>query len=260
MSTAQYFDSAGISIRFTDTGEGVPVILVHGYTGSVAMWEALIQDLSKHCRVIALDCRGHGLSGKPHDTEAYGLAMVTDVVRLMNHLNLATAHIVGYSMGAEIALKLTTEYPDRVLSLSMGGSGWSGENDYALYQGLSKSLGESASFGPMIRAMTPAGQSGPTDEEIAAMDTLLQGQDIAALTAVAQAMKGIINVTQAELSTVQVPVLGVAGEHDPERGNLEKMIGVAPKFSMNVLAGKDHMSAMTDPQHNQLIVDFITCQ
>ena len=50
-------------------------------------------------RVIALDCRGHGQSGKPQDPGQYGLEMVRDVVRLLDHLNVERAHVVGYAMG-----------------------------------------------------------------------------------------------------------------------------------------------------------------
>ena len=66
------------------------------------MWPEVIHDLSHDCRVIALDCRGHGKSDKPTDPSQYGIEMVNDVVRLMDHLGIAKAHIIGYSMGGSI--------------------------------------------------------------------------------------------------------------------------------------------------------------
>ena len=118
----QFFESDGVQIRFVDAGEGVPVLLVHGYTGDAEMWSftGTAAVLAAQFRIIALDCRGHGQSGKPHTPESYGMAMADDVVRLMDRLEIDRAHIVGYSMGAEIALKLATSHPERVLSVVVG--------------------------------------------------------------------------------------------------------------------------------------------
>jgi pimeloyl-ACP methyl ester carboxylesterase len=79
--------------------------------------------LSQEFRVIAFDNRGHGKSEKPHEANAYGLAMVQDVENLLDHLGLERAYIVGYSMGSAIALKFLTMHPDRVRSAVIGGSG-----------------------------------------------------------------------------------------------------------------------------------------
>jgi len=103
-----YFDSAGVRIHYTDEGWGTPVLLVHGF-GMVANVEwrmpGLIGALSKEYRVIALDARGHGRSGKPYNPNQYGIQMVEDLVRLMDHLKIEKAHVVGYSMGGFITSK-----------------------------------------------------------------------------------------------------------------------------------------------------------
>jgi pimeloyl-ACP methyl ester carboxylesterase len=62
--------------------------------------------LAANYHVIALDCRGFGQSGKPHDPAQYGVEMGLDVIRLLDHLRINTAHVVGYSMGAHIAAHL----------------------------------------------------------------------------------------------------------------------------------------------------------
>ena len=82
----------------------------------------IIDTLAKDFRVIALDCRGHGKSDKPHDATKYGNEMIEDVARLMDHLNIPKAHIVGYSMGGAITGKFITMHPDRVLTAVFGGS------------------------------------------------------------------------------------------------------------------------------------------
>ncbi|MDR3404195.1 MAG: alpha/beta hydrolase [Chthoniobacter sp.] len=124
---ADDFDSAGVKIHYTVQGTGQPVILIHGLYASGQMnWGApgIIDDLAQHYRVIALDCRGHGQSDKPTGDADYGIKMVDDVVRLMDHLQLPSANIVGYSMGGMIALKLAAAHPDRVRSVVLGGMGW----------------------------------------------------------------------------------------------------------------------------------------
>lgn len=110
----RFFDSAGVRIRYVEEGRGEPVVLVHGYTSDIeGQWieTGVSPALSRHHRVIAFDARGHGKSGKPHDPRAYGPEMARDVVRLLDHLGIAKAHVVGYSMGAHIVAQLLTLHP-----------------------------------------------------------------------------------------------------------------------------------------------------
>ena len=252
-----FFDSDGVSIHYTDHGEGVPVVMVHGFTGNGENWSG--PDGEQGFRFIAMDCRGHGMSDKPHDVNAYGTKMVEDVRRLMDFLELGKAHLVGYSMGAEIILKFGVTYPDRVLSLVMGGSGWSGEPDAENYSLLGESLATHQSFGPALRAMAGDGASSDaiTDADIAEIDVLLQSQDIEALAVVAKAMPQNLNLAEADISAIEFAIMGLAGEHDPERANLEKMSGVVPDFSMRVFPDRDHMSAPLDPEFKNSIIDFL---
>ena len=235
-------------------------MLVHGYAGTAKMWTdtGVKQSLLETFRVIAIDCRGHGRSDKPHDTASYGAEMVADIVRLLDERGIKRAHVVGYSMGAEIGLKLATQYPERVQSLVLGGSGWSGKSDNALYQLIAESLEKSGSVGDVLRAITPAGHPEPTDATIASADELLKGNDIEALVAVAKSMGNIIDLSSQQLSDIQIPVLGIAGENDRERGNLEKMVGVVPNFTMKVLPGRDHVDAPSDPRFEGIITEFLS--
>jgi len=101
-SQDHFFESAGVSIRFEDTGRGTPVVIIHGWSGTAKMWaEAGVEQsrLGKF-RLITIGCRGHGRGDKPHDTASYGTEMVTDLVRLLDELDVRRAHIVGYSMSS----------------------------------------------------------------------------------------------------------------------------------------------------------------
>src|SRR5919106_4349900 len=115
----RFFDSNGVRIRFVEQGQGAPVVLIHGYTGNLErhwMNNGVFAALAKDYRVIAMDARGHGKSDKPHDVKAYGPEMAQDIVRLLDHLKIERAHIIGYSMGAIIAGHLLTTNPERFLT------------------------------------------------------------------------------------------------------------------------------------------------
>src|SRR5262249_54430178 len=125
--TPRTFNANGTKIAYFVQGKGEPVVLIHGWLSSARVNWALpgiSGHLAKDYRVIALDVRGHGLSDKPAKEEAYGPELVKDVVRLLDHLKIKKAHIVGYSMGGIIAGNFIARHPDRVLSGTLGGMGW----------------------------------------------------------------------------------------------------------------------------------------
>lgn len=266
------FDSDGVPIHYLDMGgDGAPVVLIHSFTSSSDMWTKAGFEPSDDLRFIALDVRGHGRSGKPEDPAAYGVEMVEDVVRLMDHLELDDAHVAGYSMGAEIALKLATEHPERVRSLVTGGSGWSPAEAYEVYQFASMGLESAATFGESVTAMMPPEV---TEEAMAfLLDSMEQhgietdNEDTAALAHVARSMNEIIDLPEEALAAIEVPVLGIASENDSELPNIARMDGVVPDFSLVLIpAGPtgdpslDHLGATLDPLFEASIIEFLSEQ
>jgi pimeloyl-ACP methyl ester carboxylesterase len=125
--TSQTFDAKGVKIHYLIVGKGEPVVLIHGlYSSAEINWSAvgIVKELAKDHQVIALDLPGHGKSDKPEKEDAYGMQMVEDVVLLMDHVKVKKAHVVGYSLGGIIAMKLIATHTDRVLSGTLGGMGW----------------------------------------------------------------------------------------------------------------------------------------
>lgn len=123
----RYFDSNGVQIYFTDEGQGEPVVLVHGVGANADLnWRrpGVIRRLARDYRVIAFDLRGHGRSGQPIEPSRYGIELVEDIPRLMDHLGIEKAHVAGYSLGGFILLKLLTVHPDRVQSAALCAAGW----------------------------------------------------------------------------------------------------------------------------------------
>ena len=256
------FDSGGVTIHYTIQGQGDPVVLIHGFSASAASnWGSpgIIAGLAEDYQVIALDNRGHGLSGKPHDVEQYGLEMVQDAVRLLDHLKIARAHFVGYSMGGFITMKMLTLHPDRMITAVLGGAGWMQEGDGMgdLGEELAKSLEEGRGFGPLIEGLTPEGQPGPTEEEIQNINALLTfTNDTKALAAAIRGMAELA-VEEKELKANKVPVLALIGEMDPLKAGVDAMEDVLSNFQVVVIDGADHMTAFTDPSFLEALRGFL---
>lgn len=117
-----YFNQQGCQIYYEDVGRGEPVILIHGLGSSTLDWEYQIPELQKNFRVIAVDVRGHGRSGKPVQTYSIP-TFANDISVLIQHLNLHKPHVIGISMGGMIALQLAVDHPELLGSLTIVNSG-----------------------------------------------------------------------------------------------------------------------------------------
>jgi pimeloyl-ACP methyl ester carboxylesterase len=251
---AQSFDSNGVQIQYVDQGRGAPVVLLHGFTGSYARhWEGpgVIGALeSAGYRVIAMDCRGHGQSGKPHDASQYGLEMVQDVLRLLDHLHIDRAHIVGYSMGGGIAAQLLVRYPNRVKTVTLLGAGWEGDDPTAL-RSLMAELADGFAKRDASALVARVAASGPntpapTAAEIAAMnEALFARNDALALSACARSMTALFEVSADRLRAVTVPVLAIGGELDtPNVESVARMKTVVRGLQVVELPGANHATSV----------------
>lgn len=253
----RYFDSDGLRIRYVVAGEGEPVVLVHGFVFAMEPnWidTGFFEALSRDYRVVALDLRGHGKSDKPHDAARYGVEMIRDVLRLMDHLQVERAHVVGYSMGGELALKLLELAPDRLLSLVLGGAGWVQPGDFK-----HRSWAEGAELlvqvkpGESISSYVWPEESERPPEAIRAV---FDDNDAAALAAVS---RGMLEVTVPEevLRSSRVPTLVVFGEQDWIRPSGDAMPAVMPGLTMHVIPGQDHGAVMGSDAFKRLVRTFL---
>jgi pimeloyl-ACP methyl ester carboxylesterase len=115
----QQFTAEGVTLRFRELGSGDPVVLIHGYSASLESMAGVANALSTTHRVIALDVRGFGRSSKFADAARFGTLMADDVVRLLDHLRLSRAHLVGHSMGALIAANVAARSAARVATATL---------------------------------------------------------------------------------------------------------------------------------------------
>lgn len=264
-----FVDSAGVKIRFTDQGcptldQGVPIILLHGMLGTLEMnWEhtGIAKELAKNHRVIAIDLRGHGQSGKPHDPLGYGFDMVKDVLRVMNHLKIEKAHFLGYSLGSTITVRLMASFPDRVASAMLGGGGWTKPGNKADLEFVTKvadSLAGGKGMGPVIRHMTPKGQEPPSDEEIAMINESIEAtNDVKAMACVFRGMPELF-VAEELIRDCKVPCLALVGENDPAKITVDLLKEAKPDCKTVILEGADHMSAIVHPRFLEEVMAFLT--
>ncbi len=233
--TDGYFQTSdGVRIHYLEAGKehatGAPVILIHGYTGTAqGNWFAngIADALAARHWVVAIDCRGHGQSDKPHDPKRYGPRMTEDVIELMDHLKIAKAHVHGYSMGGMITGQLLAKHPERFLTAAFGGSGV-------------------PEVDAKHKAEVPADKPGPDPKEAEASQKLrhIPSRDDEALAAVRGYPWKPEERAQIDLTKIKIPVLAINGEFDRPNAKTHRMQRELANFKSVVLPGKSHLTAI----------------
>jgi pimeloyl-ACP methyl ester carboxylesterase len=240
-----FFDSAGVRIHYEVFGEGEPLVLVHGFVANLQVnWVATgwVDTLRPLRQVIALDCRGHGESDKPYDPAAYGEAMADDVVRMMDHLEIERADLMGYSMGGRISLDLMTRYGDRFSRAVLGGVG------------AGATRRDRTSVAQALLAHDASSVSDPIAKGFRLLAERIGG-DMKALAAVRQ---GFRRLDLDALQDVSMPVLMVVGEHDVIVGDPGPLAKLIPGCRLEILSGKDHLTAVADRRFKDAVVGFLS--
>ena len=244
----------GIAIAYQEWGEQAslpPVVLHHGFVADAnANWvlpgvvEALLA-AGRH--VVAPDARGHGRSEKPHDPSFYGeQRMARDLAVLLEVIGADQIDLVGYSMGAVVALIFASEQ-ERVRRLVVGGVG-AGIIECG---GVDRRAVSNESVIEALSAADPAalGESGASSFRALA-DAL--GADRRAMVAQARSVfRG-----QIALNRISAPTLVLAGEDDPLAVRPALLAGAIPDARLQIVSG-DHVGAVADARFTRSIVDFL---
>lgn len=259
-----YFNSGDTPIRYLVDGSGKPVVLIHGITRTADLdWveTGVFRALSAHFRVIALDNRGHGKSGKPHSAEEYGTKMLRDILGLLDHLQIERVHLVGYSMGGRMALKMMTLWPERIKSVVLIGSGGVlEERDLAVFHQLADSLEAGTGATPLLRAIWPEGPNSLSDEQVEAIDQqVLAANDRRAMAAVARGFRQW-KVAEASLRASRVPVLALVGSRDPALSAVWRLKSRLDPLQIQVIEGADHVGVMRRPELVETLKEFINTE
>jgi pimeloyl-ACP methyl ester carboxylesterase len=244
------FSHDGLEFSYFDEGErdAPPTLLIHGFASSaVVNWvhPGWLQTLTQAGRrVVALDNRGHGGSGKPHDPAAYHPSLMAgDAAALLDHLGIERADVMGYSMGARISAFLAVEHEARVRSLVWGGLGiglvhgvgdWDPIADALLAPSLDDVVHER---GRMFRAFADK-----------------TGSDRLALAACISSNR--VLVTQSQLSAISAPTLIAVGTRDDIAGSPHDLAELMPDARAVDIPNRDHMLAVGDKAFKAAVLDF----
>jgi pimeloyl-ACP methyl ester carboxylesterase len=242
--------ATGVTLAYDDVGaaELTTRVLVHGYASNRrggwqrTGWYAALD--ARRERRIAIDLRGHGESLRSHDPADYDLsAMAADIIAVLDHLVVARASLVGFSLGARVALACALDHPGRFEHLVLGGVGM-------------RLFDPPGDMGAMAQAMRTE------DVETIAQPLLrsfrqfadAQGEDRLALAACSEG-RGRTFVPD-DLMQLRVPTLVVAGARDLLAGSPEGLAEAIPGALAATLPGCDHFGTITHALFKGRVFDF----
>ncbi len=250
----------GMRLHLEEDGAGVPVLLVHGFTGNSAAWGAELKgSLSRRVRSVSVDLLGHGASDKPEDPKRYALdEMVDDLCQVLDARQIARAVWVGYSMGGRIALAAAVRRPERVRALVLEGASPGLEqaqeraqrvaDDERLARMLDDDGIESfVTHWMSLPLFQTQRQLGP--ERLAAERSRRLQNSARALAACLRGLGlGAQPSLWPELPEVRVPTLLIVGERDPKfRGIAARMESAMPLARTQLLPRAGHATHLERP-------------
>jgi pimeloyl-ACP methyl ester carboxylesterase len=245
----QRFDSDGVEIAYLDVGQGPPTLLIHGFGSNADVnWVSTswVRDLqAAGRRVIALDNRGHGKSGKPHDPAVYDPGIVAeDSRRLLDHLGIERADVIGYSMGARIAACLALAHPERVRRVVFSGLG----------DAMVKGVGDPELIAAALRAesVDEVSDPGARGYRVFAEQTKSDREALAACI-----LGSRRRLAAAEVAKIAVPVLVAVGTDDEIAGSATALAALIPSAEAFEIPGRDHMKAVGDKRHKSAVISFL---
>jgi pimeloyl-ACP methyl ester carboxylesterase len=243
------FSHGPVEIDYLDEGEGDPTVLVHGFASTKEInwvfpgWVTTLRRAGR--RAIALDNRGHGKSAKLYLPEDYTIvAMASDVGALMDHLGIARADLLGYSMGARICAFLAAHEPARVRAAVLAGVGLSLIGGRDLRAAIAAAL-EAAS----LDAVTdPTGRAFRTFAEQTRSD----------LRALAACIRGSSErLSRADAVAIRVPILIAVGTADDVAGPARPLADLIPGAKLLDIPSRDHMRAVGDRVFKDGVLAFL---
>jgi pimeloyl-ACP methyl ester carboxylesterase len=236
----------GLTLAYHEVGSGRPVVLLHGYISAAReTWlhsgaaDGLLTDGR---RLIMPDLRAHGESARPHEADAYPAdALVHDAQTLLAHLGLTDYDLVGYSLGARIAVRLMAlgARPRRAV---VGGTG---------LDPIVHAAGRGGSYRRMFARLGTA-EPGTPEAQLEAYMTSIDADP----RALVHVLDTFVDTPVEAVAAVQVPTLVIAGQDDTDRGSVEDLAAALPRGQALRVPG-DHLSALLGPHFRDESAAFL---
>jgi pimeloyl-ACP methyl ester carboxylesterase len=244
------FHNGAVEIAYIDEGEGDPILLVHGFASSKNVnwiYPTWVSELKKNGRrVIAFDNRGHGESGKLYDAADYEIAtMAGDISALMDHLKIARADVMGYSLGSRMTAVLALQAPQRLRSAILGGIGI----------GLIEGGGPGENVAEALEAPSLEDVTDPVGRTFRAFADQTRS-DRRALAACLRGSRRLM--TREEAAAIKVPVLIAVGTADEIAGSAQALGKVIPGAEVLDIPNRDHMRAVGDKVYKTGVLEFLS--
>lgn len=237
--TEAYVESTGLRIFYRETGEGPPLVLVHGglATGEV-MWNArTVAELARHHRVLIPDSRGHGRTHNPDGRMRYD-QMADDVAAFSAALGLERPVIIGYSDGAQVALEIGLRHPALAAALVIGGVVTRPVDGYLQ---MLREMGFPRSGEVDLPAMESA-MGGFYETLRSSHEHAQSDEDFRAYLAEISALWYSVSAyTDEQLASIAVPALVIVGDRDGVSVDESlRLYRLLPRGELSVIPNADH--------------------
>jgi pimeloyl-ACP methyl ester carboxylesterase len=241
----------GCELHWEEAGDGPAVLLTHGFASHLVRnwrdtkWMDVLAEAG--WRAIAYDQRGHGESTKLYDPARYALTrLADDAIAVLDAAGADRAVLMGYSMGARVALESALRNPARVRALVLSGIG-------ANFRDFGGREGDREVVARALEAEDPSGF--PPAALVYRRFAETSGNDGRALAAFwRRTNRGLANE---ELAAIRVPVLVVAGDRDAVAGDPRPLADAIPGARVALLPGKDHAKAVGAREHREAVLAFL---
>jgi 3-oxoadipate enol-lactonase len=253
-------EANGIALNYEVTGAGEPVLLLHGLGSRAEDWELQVPDLARTYRVITVDFRGHGRSGKPSGPYTVAL-MASDILALLNTLEIQSTHIVGLSMGGMIAFQLAVDRPERVRSLMIVNSAAAlVPRSFSQHWLVWQRLGLARLFGPATTGRFLSRRLFPKPEQAVFRERFVREWATNDRHAYLAAMKALIGWSVLDrIHQITCPVLVISGDRDylPADVKLE-YTRLIPDARFVVIEDSGHATPIDQSEKfNRLMLEFL---
>ncbi len=263
-------DAGGVMLNAEVAGQGPPVVLLHGFTGSARGWARVTEALAGEFTMIACDIIGHGQSDAPEGLDHYRMRQVADdLAMLVQRVGYPRATWLGYSMGGRTALQVAVYRPDVVAALILEGAspGLRTEKERAERVASDEVLAQRLEADG-VEPFTDYWQAIPLFASHASLpkdvwDAQRAGRLRNSVRGLANSLRGMGTGSQEgvheRLSEVRVPALLMAGEGDTRYTAVgHEMAAAMPDATMHVIAGGGHAAHLEQPERfTALVLEFL---
>jgi len=251
--------SNNINLYYEMRGKGQSLVFVHGLGSSTQDWESQVPEFAKSYQVITLDLRGHGKSDKPNGP--YTISMFSsDLAGLLGSLKIASAHIVGISLGGAVAFQFAIDHPAFVKTLTIVNSAPTLGDPAQAQQEVERRVGIVQQMGMRAMGQALSPNLFPKPEHAALRDTFIERwaeNDPRAYVEATRSMLGWNVISQ--LGSIQCPMLVIAADQDYSPVAVkEAYVKLMPNARLVVIPDSHHATPIEkSAEFNKALAQFL---